>query len=285
MNLTHWLFMLACSLLNYLLRFVRWHYYLRYLTHSIPASQNFLYYLAGFALTLTPAKVGETIRSSYLAQHGVPYTRSLAMFFVDRFADVVVVSLLSLFVLKVSGHSEHINQFIIIMVTIIVSFIPLMRQTFVTRFLYNLHKKITWNFLSKTLLHLSQLLTTARDLLALKPVYTGLLLGLFAWFIQGIAFYFIVTTLGIEITLQQSIGIYAISLLAGAASFIPGGIGTTEAAMTLLLTLLGADTATAIAAALISRLATLWFAVCLGFTAALILSFNSENFSGKNNVK
>lgn len=275
MSSLNWLLVLSCSLSNYILRFVRWHYYLSYLKHNITLFQNFLYYMAGFALTITPAKVGETIRSTYLARHGVPYSHSLAMFFTERFLDVVVIALLSLFSLQIgsANASGNINNFIVISVIAIVSFIPLLRQTFVTHFIYMLHKKIPWNFLQSLIQHFINLLTTARNLFAFKPIYTGLFLGSIAWIIQGFAFYFIITTLDIEISLQQSIGIYAISLLAGALSFIPGGIGTTEAVMTLLLTLLGADTATAIAVALISRLSTLWFAVGLGFSAAMILSF------------
>jgi len=235
--------------------------------------------MVGFALTFTPAKIGETIRSTYLAQHEVPYTHSLAMFFSERLLDVIVIALLSLLSLQIGwdNASSSINSFIIISVIIIVSFIPLLRQAFVTQLIEMLSSRIPWIKLQKLLNHLILLLITARDLFAPKPIYMGFFLGAIAWFIQGVAFYFILTTLGIEISLEQSIGIYAISLLAGALSFIPGGIGTTETVMTLLLTMLGADTATAIAASLISRLSTLWFAVGLGFSAALILSFRDNS--------
>ena len=275
----HWLLVLSCSLSNYILRFIRWHYYLHYLSHQISLFQHFFYYMVGFALTFTPAKIGETIRSTYLAQHEVPYTHSLAMFFSERLLDVIVIALLSLLSLQIGwdNASSSINSFIIISVIIIVSFIPLLRQAFVTQLIEMLSSRIPWIKLQKLLNHLILLLITARDLFAPKPIYMGFFLGAIAWFIQGVAFYFILTTLGIEISLEQSIGIYAISLLAGALSFIPGGIGTTETVMTLLLTMLGADTATAIAASLISRLSTLWFAVGLGFSAALILSFRDNS--------
>ncbi len=276
MSLLSWLLILGCSFSNYLLRFARWHYYLRYLSHQIPVTLHFLYYMAGFALTLTPAKVGETIRSTYLAQHAVPYTQSLAVFFTERFLDVVVIALLSLFVLQFEKTTHNYHYFVIVSTVVVVSFIPLLRQTFVTQALSAVAASMTWHPIRALLQHLAQLLTTARALFAYKPIYSGLLLGSIAWIIQGLAFYFILTTLNIDVSLQQSIGIYAISLLAGALSFIPGGVGTTEAVMTLLLTLLGADTATAIAAALISRLSTLWFAVGLGFNAALVLSFKKQ---------
>ncbi len=276
MSLFSWLLILGASFSNYLLRFIRWHYYLHYLGHQIPLILHFLYYMAGFALTLTPAKVGETIRSAYLAQHAVAYTQSLAVFFTERFLDVVVIALLSLFIFQFENATHHYHYFVVVSVVVVVSFIPLLRQTFVTQYFNSVAVKIPWKTIRALLQHLTRLLTTARNLFAYRPAYTGLLLGSIAWLIQGLAFYFILATLGVEITLQQSIGIYAISLLAGAASFIPGGVGTTEAVMTLLLTLLGAETATAVAAALISRLSTLWFAVALGFGAALVLSFEKK---------
>ena len=78
-------------------------------------------------------------------------------------------------------------------------------------------------------------------------------------------------------------GIYAVSLLAGAASFIPGGIGSTEIVMGLLLAASGADNSIAITAPLISRLSTLWFAVAVGFIATGLLSL--LRYQGKEQLQ
>jgi uncharacterized protein (TIRG00374 family) len=63
--------------------------------------------------------------------------------------------------------------------------------------------------------------------------------------------------------------IYAATTIAGALSFLPGGLGVTEGAMTLLLVQAthGVDSPTAAAATILTRLATLWFAVGLGVIA------------------
>ena len=82
--------------------------------------------------------------------------------------------------------------------------------------------------------------------------------------------------LDVQTSVSLAIGVYSVSVLAGALSFIPGGIGSTEAVMILLLKLLGADTATAVAATLICRLATLWFAVILGGIVLVILEGNAK---------
>ncbi|MCX7840409.1 MAG: lysylphosphatidylglycerol synthase domain-containing protein, partial [Anaerolineae bacterium] len=66
--------------------------------------------------------------------------------------------------------------------------------------------------------------------------------------------------------------IYAGASLFGAATFTPGGLGTTEGSMTSLLQLvLGASATLAAAATLLVRVCTLWFAVGLGVLALLIL--------------
>ncbi len=49
----------ALSLLNYLLRFWRWQRYIAAFGHLLPWWRHFLYYLAGFTLTVTPAKAGD----------------------------------------------------------------------------------------------------------------------------------------------------------------------------------------------------------------------------------
>lgn len=89
----------ALSLLNYLLRFWRWQHYIAAFGHFLPWWRHFLYYLAGFTLTVTPAKAGEAVRSLYLYQYGVSYAQSLAALFVERLLDVLAMSLLALLIL------------------------------------------------------------------------------------------------------------------------------------------------------------------------------------------
>ena len=56
-------------------------------------------------------------------------------------------------------------------------------------------------------------------------------------------------------------------MLAGALSFLPGGLGSAEAVMVSLLTMNDMLLADAVAATVFTRLVTLWFAVILGIIA------------------
>ena len=72
--------LLGLSLVNYLLRFFRWGRYLALLGTPVPWRINLDIYFAGFALTTSPGKLGETLRSVLLKPHGVPAAESLAVF-------------------------------------------------------------------------------------------------------------------------------------------------------------------------------------------------------------
>ncbi len=269
-----WLLILACSLANYLLRFVRWLIYLKRFGYEIPHLVHIHYYMSGFALTTTPGKAGETIRSVYLKTHGVRYSHSLAMFFTERFLDVVVICLLA--TLAILSFTEY-GRYILFAAIILVLFLPLLRSGFVVHYLQRLTVVIRYHRPRLLILHLSSLLDSARTLLEWRMLYSGLLIGLLAWAIQGFAFYYILIAMQTGIPWHIAMSIYAISLLAGALSFVPGGIGTTEAVMGLLLLNSGVDPVIAVAVPLISRISTLWFAVGLGLLSSLYLGVRKDS--------
>ncbi len=272
-----WLFLLACSLSNYLLRFLRWQYYLRYLNKSLPERLPTLlhlnYYLAGFALTMTPAKAGETIRSLYLKNHGVRFNHSLSSFFCERFQDLIIVTLLAS--LALLNFADYRN-FVFAIALVLLILLSALRSKKLPPLLRYLATAWWVSRLEKILEHLAGLLESAHTLLQLRPLSIGMLLGLLAWSAQGLAFYFILATLDSPLPLTMALAIYAISLLAGALSFIPGGIGATEAIMYLLLSQAGLEHSQALVIPVISRVSTLWFAVLLGLLASLKLSLRRD---------
>lgn len=276
LGMSGWLFILACSFSSYLLRFLRWQYYIQRLSKNqaehLPTLLHFNYYLAGFALTTAPAKAGETIRSFYLKSHGIRFKHSLTSFFCERFQDLIIVTLLAS--LALLNFSDYRN-FIFITAVVLLIFLSTLRSKklpLLLRYLANVLQTLN---LQQTLSHLAELLESSQTLLRLRPLTVGLLLGLFAWSVQGLGFYFILTTLGAPLTLSTALSIYDISLLAGALSFIPGGIGATEAVMYLLLSQSGLDASSALLIPVISRISTLWFAVLLGLLASLNLNLQS----------
>jgi uncharacterized protein (TIRG00374 family) len=86
-----------------------------------------------------------------------------------------------------------------------------------------------------------------------------------SWFFECLAAYVCVRGLSLDLSLGDTVIVFTIGSLAGALSFLPGGLGVAEASMIGLIRVLGnTSRAAAAAATLLIRLATLWFAVALG---------------------
>ena len=69
---------LGCSLFNYFLRYRRWAWLLARRGSDVPFGAHGLIYIAGFAYTATPGKIGEALRGIYLKDYGVPLSRTVA---------------------------------------------------------------------------------------------------------------------------------------------------------------------------------------------------------------
>jgi uncharacterized protein (TIRG00374 family) len=268
---TGWLLLFSASFINYSLRYLRWQYYLKRAGWSLAHFLHFRYYLSAFALTTSPGKLGEIIRSVLLRPHGVPYHTSLACFFSERLLDLIVITIIALLGLL---HFPDYALYILLFILVLLAVLPFLRSKHLLAKLVSQHHGMGNSWVARLTGHLIHLLRNAHIFLSPAPLYNGLLIGMFAWSIQGFAFFFIVQTLGHDIGLTIALAIYAVSLLAGAASFIPGGIGSTELVMGLLLIASGTDQSIAITAPLISRLSTLWFAVVVGLLAASSLGLH-----------
>lgn len=93
-----------------------------------------------------------------------------------------------------------------------------------------------------------------------------------AWGLTAFAFIVLLGYLGANLPLFQSLSLYPTAMLAGAASMLPGGIGSTEAVLVALLAGFAVPLSTGVLAAIGIRLATLWFAILLGVIAMALLA-------------
>ena len=256
------------SLLNYFIRFIRWHWYLTIMGHSIPIFRHILYYLSGFALTTTPGKAGEAIRSLYLKQHDVDYPTSLAAFVSERFSDLISVLLIAL--IAITYFEDYKYVAIGFGIFLIISIAMIQSKSF-RPFCADLIQQHTTGKVTTLLLHIIDIVEQMAQLMTFKVLIIGLVLGVISWGCEAYAFAIIGQALGSDAPILIFSGIYAISMLIGAISFLPGGLGSTEAVMYLLLISTGMDSSVAVSATLLCRIATLWLAVLVGFFALFIV--------------
>jgi uncharacterized protein (TIRG00374 family) len=261
---------LLMSSINYCARFLRWQGYLQVLGHPIPWRKSLQIYLAGFALTTTPGKAGEALRGVLLKPHGVPYSKSFAAFFSERLSDLFAIVVLTFFGLSVYPEAQSM---IVIGIILVTAGIALFTQH---RLLQQLEALIPQRH-GKALglaRHLLRVFLEAHRCHRPGILLSATLLSLIGWGAEALAFYWILVWIGAELPLAFSTFVFALALLAGALSFMPGGLGGNEAVMVTLLIWKGVPVSDAIAATVLIRLATLWFAVGIGmvFLASLHIS-------------
>lgn len=251
---------LLMSSINYGLRFLRWQHYLKALGHPTPWQPSLRIYLAGFALTTTPGKAGEALRGVLLKPWGVPYPKSFAAFFSERLSDLFGVVLLTLFGLTL--YPDARPMIVISAALVAGGFTVLSQRSLVER----LARKVTDQDgkLMELLRALFHVLLEAQRCHRLTTLISATALSVLAWSTEAIAFYWILNWMGAEIPLAFAVFVYALSMLAGALSFMPGGLGGAEAIMVALLIWKGMPSADAVAATVLIRLATLWYAVAVG---------------------
>jgi uncharacterized membrane protein YbhN (UPF0104 family) len=92
-------------------------------------------------------------------------------------------------------------------------------------------------------------------------------LTLLAWSAQGLAVWLMCQHHHLAVDILPTTAWYALSMVAGALTTLPAGLGGTEASLVGLLTQQGASTALALLLTLEIRLLTLWLAVAVGLLA------------------
>jgi uncharacterized protein (TIRG00374 family) len=262
---------LGLASVNYVVRFVRWHYYLRVLGLKVPPGESLLVFLGGFALTVTPGKLGEVLKSFLLREsRGIPAARTAPIVVAERFTDLV--GLLALAAVGALTFPIPPGFLIAAGLMIAVGLVVISVEPLARAMLALVGRLPGGRRLSPKL---DELYGTTATLLRPGPLLLAVLLSIGAWMCECLAFWLVVRGFpGASIGLQAATTIYAAGTIAGALVFLPGGLGVTEAGMLTLLVSLGRgiDVPLATAATFITRLCTLWFAVIVGLVALTLFA-------------
>jgi uncharacterized membrane protein YbhN (UPF0104 family) len=260
--------LLALSLLNYALRFLRWQSYLRTLGLRVPIRSSALVFLAGLAMTITPGKVGEFLKSWLLwERHGIPMARSAPIVFAERVTDLLALVLVASFGVASYGGAGAVPV-LVAAVAATVGGLLVLQSRGLTDLAFSLLTAVPGA--SRLLPRLGEAVDASRDLLSGGALLRGLLLSTLAWLAECWEYHLGWRAFGVDtVALPVSFFGYAFSTVAGVIS--PGGLGPTDVGLIEIARRftpgLGQDVATA--AAFVVRVATLWFAVGIGAWALL----------------
>jgi glycosyltransferase 2 family protein len=259
---------LACS--NYLLRFGKWQYYLSRLgIAGVPLLDSLLVFLTGFVLTITPGKVGEVFKSAVLAKtHGIPVERTAPIVVADRLTDAIGVVLL--IALGSSSFRGGLPWAIAGTAAVTVGLVLILWQSPALWLCATLEAR--GGRLAGLVPKLRAALGSLRVVAGPSALLIPTLLSVVAWGAEGLALYVLLVGFGQTVPLPLAVFFYATATLAGALVPVPGGLGLVEGMLReALLHLGGVEQGAATAAMILVRLATLWWAVIVGFVALFLL--------------
>ncbi len=261
---------LGLSSFNYVLRFLKWEFYLARLEiRGVAKWDSFLIFLSGFVLTVTPGKVGEVFKSAVLQQtHGIEMAKTAPIVIAERLTDVVAIVILV--VLGSLGFPGGMIWATFGAVAVTLGLVLLTWPSPIRLLIAKLRasegKLRTW----------APKLETAHQSLRVvahpSALFVPTLISLIGWGGEGLALDLLLEGFEQDTPLELSLFFYATATLAGALVPVPGGLGVAEGIMQSQLVQLGKVSAgAATGSMLMIRFATLWWAVVVGFIALALL--------------
>jgi len=263
---------LGFTLLNYVLRWAKWDYYLRRMDmgQNVGYGDSGLLFTSGMVMAVTPGKVGEVLKSYLLKRiNGTPISASAPIVLAERVTDGLAMLLLMGFGLTLYAPARP--AFFALLVLAVAGLLVLQSRALVL-WIAERMRKLPYG--QKIVPRLLTAYDSSQRLLSLRILLPSTLISLLSWFGECVAFYYVLRGLGVPesfLLLQQATFVFAASTLFGLISFLPGGLGVSEASSTgLLVLLIPMASGPATTATIIIRFCTLWFGVTLGAIALAI---------------
>jgi len=260
---------LGLTLLNYLLRGMKWDYYLRRLecgTGVNPFTSG-LIFTAGMVMAVTPGKLGEVFKSYLLRRvNGTAISRSAPIVLAERLTDGL--AMLLLMALGMTLYPPARIFFVTLLAATFIGIVIVQNQALATALIALVARLPLGTRIAP---RLEIIYKTTQELLDWRVLLLSTAMSVLSWGFECLAFCIVLIGLGVEgsaLLALQATFIFAATTLFGLVSFLPGGLGVSEvSSVGLLITLVAMSAAAATTATLLIRFCTLWFGVLLGIIA------------------
>lgn len=257
--------LLGLSLVNYTMRGLRWMLFTRVLGLDVPPARNALYYVAGFSMTATPGKLGEAVRLYFLHRnHGIAVERAAPLLVADRLTDGVATSaVVALTVGYFAAYRMVASAAVVLVALITLAFL----NPVLLRWGLDLGYVLLGRRFARLFVRARRIVRGLQRLGHPGAIALSILLSAIGWCAEGLSFGLLLHGLGVPLAMPAAIFVFCFGMLVGALSFLPGGLGSTEATMVGLLASQHVALPVAVVATGVVRVTTLWFAICLGLIA------------------
>lgn len=257
---------LGLTLVNYGLRYLKWHYLLGRLGIPIRHQANLWVFTAGLAMVISPAKAGEMVKP-YLVRvlAGAPFTKTIPALIAERVTDGIAVVCLA--AVGVGTYYAEASHLILAVIGAIGAGLVALSSQRLVRGSFGILRRAP--VLVPIVDRVESAYDATRICLAPAPLAVTVGLSLVAWFAECVGFWLVFRGLGVDAGLDVATFLYAFSTVFGAPS--PGGMGMSDVALVegSRALIAGLGDGEAVAASLLIRVATLWFGVLLGAIALI----------------
>lgn len=262
-----WTFLLALfalTTMNYLIRFLKWDFFLKQAGVHLNLRDNLYVFFSGLSMIITPGKIGEIWKGWLIKEiNGAELSKTVPVVIVERITDVLGLAILSLFGILYYRESGY---YILALLLIFLGFFVVIKSKTISNRLISMleHKMRRYTENIKTMHR------TFENTMELKGLIGMSFLSAFAWFFECIGMYLVILGFKECISITQATFIFSFASLAGAVSMIPGGLGVAEVTMSGLLQFFGLTPTTSVGVALIVRFGTLWYGAIMGMAIYLL---------------
>lgn len=218
-------------------------------------------------MSASPGKMGEVLKSFLLKEiSNESISKTAPIILAERITDFLSLTFITIIVGMYFNYTGMIAYVVLVFFLIVIIFISNRKLAESTIAFFS---KIS--FVKKHSERIITLYESSYLLIKPKPLIYMFVISVFSWSFECLGFYLILMNFDPHINLLWPVFVFSLSIIVGAISMLPGGLGVTEGSLSLILINGGMVKNNAVASTILIRIATLWFAVILGAIVLFIL--------------
>ncbi len=257
---------LLTTLVNYGLRYLKWHLLLQRVGVSLTHAVDLRIFLSGLAMVISPGKAGELLKPWLVRRiHGAPMAVTVPVLVAERATDGIAVILLT--AVGVTTYAQQAGfergaDFLLTLTALLgVGLLALGFKPVVDGVL-SLVERVP--VVSRAVPKIREATAALRTCLSPGSLLAMTVLSVVAWWAECVGCWYVLRGMGTDATLGASTFLYAGATVLGGPS--PGGLGVADVALAegAVRLVPGLTPGAAVAASLLVRVATLWFGVAIG---------------------
>jgi uncharacterized protein (TIRG00374 family) len=270
-NFQWWILIPVCllTLLNYSLRFVKWHYLLRKLGVDMPIVDNAWNFASGLAMVISPGKVGELLKPYVVRERcGAPMATTTSALVTERLTDGIAMLILAS--VGVANYAQDKAHYLYIPGVLTIAGLLVLSHKGLSMWSIRLLGRMPG--LTNLSHKLEEMMVAMRTCVAPAPLALTIIISVVAWGAECLGFLLVFKGFGVDASLDVCVFLYAFATVAGGA--MPGGLGVADGALAggALALISGLTEPVSVAAALLIRICTLWIGVAIGAAALIKVS-------------